>query len=152
MPGQDHLRRTVRLIGVPIHQFVQLQIYFDDMVREMQLIAVGVGDKGAAGRLADLAVYVQHDIAGHRNLIHAEALGAAAEGRTHVDVTLQLLPASVPDAHRLVEVAEALDAQSRSGLLLTAPASPEVIGVLRWIVSEVTDQIEAGRHPTPYPS
>jgi len=150
MTGPDQLRQTVHLLDVPVRDFVQLQVYFDDMVREMQLIAVGVGDRGAAARLADLAVYVQHDIAGHRNVLHAEVLAAQDRGLVTVDLSIDLLPSSVPDAERLVEVAEALDAQSRSGLLLTAPASPVVLDVLRWIVDEVDGQLIDQRAPRPY--
>jgi len=152
MPGQDQLRRPVELRGVPIREFVHLQSYFDDMVREMQLIAVGSSGEGAAVRLADLAIYVQHDIAGHRNLLHADALAAEADGQTHVDLEVHLLPASLPDARRLIEVAEELDQQSRRGLLLTAPASEIVLDVLRWIVEEVEGQLLTSRPPRPFPS
>jgi len=145
-------RRIVHLRGVPIRDFVHLQVYFDDMVREMQLIAVGRSDRGAAGRLADLAVYVQHDIAGHRNILYAEALQAEAAGLDRLDMGVNLLPSSVPDARRLIEVAEELDAQSRNGLLLTAPASDAVLDVLRWIVEEIEGQLMDGRPPRTCPT
>lgn len=152
MASPEEPRRTIHFVGVPISDFVNLQVYFDDMVREMQLIAVGVDDGNAAGRLADLAVYVQHDIAGNRNTLHAQALAAEATGATHVDLTLDLLPVSVTDARRLIGVVTALDAQSRSGQMLTAPASPLVLNVLEWLVEEVERQLGAGLPPRPYAS
>lgn len=147
MSSPDDTRHRVQFLGVPVAEFSDLQVYFDDMVREMQLIAVGHGGEGAAGRLADLAVFVQHDIAGHRNALHARVMEAAARGAVAVDLDLHLHLSSVPDARQLVEVVEALDAQSRSGLLLTAPASEAVIEVLRWIVDEVEGQLGEGRAP-----
>ena len=47
-------RRTVHLLAVPLAVLVELQLYFDDMVRELQLIAVGQADAGED--ISDLVV------------------------------------------------------------------------------------------------
>lgn len=146
----EPVRRTVELQQIPIREFVVLQVYFDDMVRELQLIEVGRSDEGAGQRLADLATFVQHEIAGARNLVHIHALAAEEEGETHFDTGLELLPRSVEDAHRLIDVVEALDEQSRNGVLLTAPAAPVVLDLLRWVVDEIEGQLMYGRSPKPF--
>lgn len=148
MPEDD--RRPVRLLGVPLHDLMVLQSYFDDMVRELQLMAVGRAGKGAGVRLRDLAIYTQHEIARARGDLHEQASAADDAGLTHADLAVGIRPSGVDGARVLIDVLAALDAESRSGRMLTGPADPVVFELLRWIVAEVEAQVVDGREPQPF--
>ncbi len=144
-------RRDVRLLGLPVAEFLGLQVHFDDVVRELQLIEVGRSQGlTTSGALRALAVEVQHDISGDRRRIHEQALAAQASGDDTVDVVIDLGPRAVADVGRLVGLVEEVDAQSRAGNLLTPPAPPRLLDLLRWLADEVAGQLRDGRPPRPY--
>lgn len=145
-------RRDVVLRALPVADFLALQVHFDDMVRELQLIEVG-RSQGLATSVAlrELALEVHHDIAGDRGRLHEQALLARERGATRADVVIDLGPRAVTEVGRLVGLVEEMDAQSRAGHLLAAPAPPPLLALLRWLADEVDGQLRVGRDPRPFP-
>jgi hypothetical protein len=145
-------RRPVHLQAVPLADLVDLLLYFDDMVRELQLIAVGQADDRAAYRLARLAIHHQHEIARARNEIHVQARHWLDQGKERADLVVDLRPSAVAATQALLPLADAFDEASRGGELLTAPCADGCRRVLEWIVAEIGSQLDAGRPPSPFPS
>jgi hypothetical protein len=143
-------RRTVHLLAVPLEMLVELQLYFDDMVRELQLIAVGRADAGAANRLHRLAVHTQHEIARARNDLHVQARAGLDAGEPIADLVVDLRPSAVAASRALIPLVEAFDEASREGSLLAAPCTPEARQLLEWIVAEIEVQLVAGERPRPF--
>ena len=50
----DAGRRVVRLVGLPADLFHELEVHFEDLVRELQIIAVG-GQQGLGILMTDAA-------------------------------------------------------------------------------------------------
>ena len=145
-------RRTVHLLCVPLAVLVELQLYFDDMVRELQLIAVGQADAGAAHRLHRLAVHTQHEIARARNDLHVQARAGLDAGEPVADLVVDLRPSAVAASRALIPLVEAFDEASRDGDLLAAPCTPGARALLEWIVDEIEVQLVVGEAPTPFTS
>jgi hypothetical protein len=144
-------RRPVHLKAVPLDDLIALQLYFDDMVRELQLIAVGAADDRAAYRLHRLAIHTQHEIARARNDLHVQAQVHLREDRHVADLVVDLRPSAIQATQALVPLVDAFDEASRSGTLLTNPCSDGGRRLLEWLVEEVEAQLEADRPPQPYP-
>jgi len=143
-------RRPVRLKAVPLDELVALQLYFDDMVRELQLIAVGAADDRAAYRLHRLAIHTQHEIARARNDLHVQARARLDDGQRVADLVVDVRPSAVQATQALIPLVEAFDEASRNGMLLTAPCSAACRQLLEWMVVEVERQIEADGEPRPF--
>jgi len=145
-------RRTVHLLAVPLEVLVELQLYFDDMVRELQLIAVGQADAGAAHRLHRLAVHTQHEIARARNDLHVQARAGLDAGEPVADLVVDLRPSAVAASRALIPLVDAFDEASRVGELLAAPCTPRARQLLEWIVDEIEVQLVIGETPKPFTS
>ena len=145
-------RRTVHLLAVPLEVIIELQLYFDDMVRELQLIAVGQADAGAAHRLHRLAMHTQHEIARARNDLHVQARAGLDAGEEISDLVVDLRPSGVAASRALLPLVDAFDDASRGGELLAAPCTPKARHLLEWIVDEIELQLVSGNPPRPFTS
>jgi hypothetical protein len=144
-------RQPVHLNAVPLDELMALQLYFDDMVRELQLIAVGAADDRAAYRLHRLAIHTQHEIARARNELHLQAQTHLEQGRHVADLVVDLRPSAVQATQALIPLVDAFDDASRSGTLLTTPCTDGSRKLLMWMVDEVEAQLQTARAPQPYP-
>jgi hypothetical protein len=144
-------RQPVHLNSVPLDELIALQLYFDDMVRELQLIAVGAADDRAAYRLHRLAIHTQHEIARARTELHLQTQAHIDEGRHVADLVIDLRPSAVPATQALIPLVDAFDEASRGGTLLTTPCTDASRRLLSWLVEEVEAQLETHRAPQPYP-
>jgi hypothetical protein len=142
----------VHLLAVPLDAFVSLLGHFDDMVRELQLIAVGANDEGAAPRLHAIAVHTQHEVARARNDLHVQARAALDAQQQVADLEVDLRPSAVAASHSLVPLIDSFDEMSRSGAVLTASCAPAARRVLEWIVEEVDSQLMTDRAPRAFPA
>jgi hypothetical protein len=149
-PPEPPPRREVLLRAVPLEPLVELQLYFDDMVRELQLIEVGRGEAGIADRLHRLAVHTQHEIARARNDLHVQARAGLDAGEVVSDLVVDLRPSAVAASRALIPLVDGFDELSGSGSLLTSPCSAEARQLLEWIVDEIERQLVSGRAPQPY--
>jgi hypothetical protein len=144
--------QVVRLVGVPVAVYRKLEVHLDDVVRELQLIAVGDGQGlGTDSRLRDLALHIDAGLAGQRrDFADQVRVGFEAE-QTHVDVTLTVGPHASYAVRMLRRFMLVADAHAEAGRLLTFPAGPDLLTLLDWIVVEVLGQTENGAEPHPYP-
>jgi hypothetical protein len=119
---------------VPVQSFFALSSHFDDVVRELQLIDLSPApsDEAMTG-LRVTAEQLQATIAAQRTLLHQQALAAHLRGDEHIDLSLDVEATTADVIAALVDLLDAADALSRQGAMLTAPAAPGLIDLLRRI-------------------
>jgi hypothetical protein len=146
-------RRPVELLGASVAAFAATQMWLDDLFQELQLLAIGE-DRGLQmpPELVRLGAQIRALIERPRLILSGQIAAAAADGREVVDLTVELGPLAVPHVARMMLLLDELDEQCRSGVLLTAPRSPDVYASLRWLAREIVGQLEVGRAPRPYAS
>lgn len=127
-------RCQVALTAVPVETFFALQSHFDDIVRELQLIDLSPPPSDdAVTRMRVSAEQLQATVAAQRTLLHQQALAAHLRGDEHIDLLLDVEDSTADVVAGLVGLLDAADALSRRGILLTAPAGPGQIDLLRRI-------------------
>jgi anti-sigma regulatory factor (Ser/Thr protein kinase) len=139
---------TVRLIGMPVQLFARYRTRYDELRRELQLLALGHGDDYPVAReVADIAVQVEQE---RRQADGVSELDQAiAEGRETADLTYQV-PTSAPESmRRLLEALERADEFCRDQRLLALAATPEQRALQRWYLGEFVRQGK-GEAPEPW--
>ena len=132
--------RPIRLLGVPIATMREADIYISDVLRELQLIQLGL-DQGIAvpNRLRQLALDLLPMLTGARDLV-AHAIIDAEDGSV-ADLRIQLEADASDSVVRLMGLVAELQYFARQGSLFVQP-SEEVIGMLEWFVSESIGQLD----------
>ncbi|MBI2709614.1 MAG: hypothetical protein HYX34_07945 [Actinobacteria bacterium] len=140
--------RTVLLLGVPVSRFRSFDMHFDDLVRELQLIAVG-NDQGldTDARLRELARGLETGIANQRRDLTDQLLAAESAGLEEVDVTLRVGPYAAYAVRALALFVRQTDEHARAGRLLLPPTTTDHRHLLAWVVDQVTSQTEDGAPP-----
>ena len=132
--------RPIRLLGVSLVTMREADIYISDVLRELQLIQLGL-DQGIAvpNRLRQLALDLLPMLTWARDLV-AHAVIEAQDGAV-ADLRIQL-PADAGDSVvRLMGLIAELQFFARQGSLFVEP-SDEVLGMLEWFVSESIGQLD----------
>ncbi|MBW3668645.1 MAG: hypothetical protein KY443_05470 [Actinobacteria bacterium] len=145
--------RVVRLLGMPTARFIALHMHVDDLLRELEIIALGASS-GAAEvprEVRDVTRELLGRYAETRQSAWEQAEAAQRRGGETVDLELVLPVDAVEGVQELVELFDRADALSREGVLLTLPASPELVELRRWTADEITRQVQLGAAPTPFP-
>ncbi len=124
------------LSGLPVGLYEVLLEHNEALLREYDLYSLS-GDGGLpAGQVAAAARARQRIIAGFR-----EAVSAAPDGATHVDVTLCISPTDAGDFSHLPAVFAAAEELAQAGRLLTRPALPELRALRAWVFGDVVRQL-----------
>jgi anti-sigma regulatory factor (Ser/Thr protein kinase) len=139
----------LRLLDMPAQVFASFRSWYVEIRRELRLLSLA--DDGAfpvAGELAELTVQVELE---RRRARGVDGLDAAIEaGKSSVDLAYDI-PASAPATMaRLGDLLERADRFCRDQSLLTMPATPQQLQLLRWYVGEFVRQ-GAGQEPLPWP-
>ena len=131
--------RPVRLTGVPLATLREADIYISDVLRELQLIRLGL-DQGIAvpNRLRQLALDLLPMLTWARDLVmHGTLEGEAAE---RADLTIQLPAGTADSVVRLIGLVAELQFFARQGSLFAEPGD-DVLGLLEWFASESIGQL-----------
>jgi anti-sigma regulatory factor (Ser/Thr protein kinase) len=144
--------KTIRFLGVPVGDYLELQAHNDALLRELQLIRIGLrtGGPDAAPmppRLASLIDELEQDFRGRRDSQRDMVADAQARGEATVDMEVNVSPAVLPAARAYVDLLEEADGFCRTGALLTPPPSDRVRRLRRWFVEEMAAQFD-GAAPT----
>jgi histidine kinase-like protein len=144
---------TVRYLGVPVKAFLDLQQYNDALVRELELIGIGLEGPGASSavepeRLVRLVerfgTMFRESSDEYRDLVAA----ADARGETTVDIEVRAARSAVSAARAYVGLLEEAENLCRSGVLLTPPLPAHVSSLRRWFVDQLVAQLD-GAPPLP---
>ncbi|MGA9746562.1 MAG: ATP-binding protein [Nocardioides sp.] len=148
VPG-DAPAIQVRFLGMPAQVFASFRSWYVEIRRELRLLALSRdGDVPVASELGDLTVQVELE---RRHVRGIDRLDAAIDaGKATVDLDYQVPPTSPETMARMGDLLERADAFCRDQSLLTMPATPQQIALMRWYVGEFVRQ-GAGLEPRPWP-
>jgi serine phosphatase RsbU (regulator of sigma subunit)/anti-sigma regulatory factor (Ser/Thr protein kinase) len=145
----------VVLGDVPTDLLLAAKSHVDNLVREFTLVASGARagtTSEVVPHLGALIDAVAHRFARPRDSIKRQALAAAAAGKTHTRLHLELDAESAVAARDYLDALDAVDAYCRAGRLLTLETPPRHRVFRHWYVEELIDQVTAlaaGRTPPP---
>jgi hypothetical protein len=135
----DDLREIV-LEDIPVPAFWRLQRHQDDLLRELAVLDLNLGEASTAGIPADL-VEVVTDLrtryAGARALMLDELAAAAERGEATATVRLTVPVAAAPVIAHTCQAYEAAEELCRAGTLMTTPAPAEVAALRRRLCDEI---------------
>jgi hypothetical protein len=146
--GEPEDRVTVRLLGMPVQVFAHYRIWYEDLRRELRLLALALGDSYPVAReLSDLSLQVEQE---RRQASGVERLDAAvAAGADRADLAYDV-PVSAPATMaRLNELLELADEFCREQRLLTLAPTQQMLDLRAWYLGEFIRQA-AGEEPRPW--
>jgi anti-sigma regulatory factor (Ser/Thr protein kinase) len=141
-------RVTVRLIGMPVQVFAYYRLWYEELRRELRLLALNHGnDYPLAQELSELTVQVEAE---RRQAVGVDRLNAAmAAGKDRVDLEYDVARSSRTTMTRLLELLEEADEFCREQRLLTLEPTRQQIELRRWYLGEFGRQAE-GEEPRPW--
>lgn len=145
--GEPERRVDIRLLGLPVLVFEHYRVWYDELRRELRLLALTHGtDYPLAMELSGLTLRAEQE---QRQTRGREQLAAAATaGLDRVDVELAM-PVSAPGTlARLGELLQEVDVFCAEQRLLTLAATPQQVRLRSWYFGEVERQ---GRGEPPRP-
>lgn len=138
---------TIRLLGMPVQIFARYRTRYDELRRELQLLALGHGDDYPVAReVADIAIRVEQER--RRADGPGELERAITEGRETVDLVYRVPPSAPESMGRLLTALERADEFCRDQRLLALAATPQQAALQRWYLGEFVRQ---GRGEAPQP-
>ena len=147
--GDPAERLTVRLLGMPVQVFAHYRIWYDELRRELRLLALNHGsDYPLAQELSEITLQVEQERRQARGIDRLDA--AIARGDDRVDLVYQVPPSAGTTMGRLQTLLEQVDVFCREQRLLTLEPGPQQIALRSWYLGEFTRQT-AGEAPTPWP-
>lgn len=132
----------VVLTGIPARRFLQLHAYLDALLDELAVIAVPDAPRPSElDHLLPLLDGLTGSFAAARRGTRDLARRARASGETEFDLDVVLPRDAAPLVPLFNRLLDEADAASSHGLLLSSPASPEVVELRRWISAEIEAQL-----------
>ena len=139
---------TVRLLGMPVQVFAYYRIWYDELRRELRLLALNHGaDYPLAQELSEITLQVEQE---RRQASGVDRLDAAiAAGQDRADLEYHVPVSAGATMGRLLGLLEDVDVFCREQRLLTQAANPQQVALREWYLGEFTRQT-AGEAPTPW--
>ena len=140
---------TVRLLGMPVRVFADYRIWYEELRRELRLLALNHGsDYPVAKELSEVTLQVEQE---RRQAVGLDALDrAVAEGRECADLEYVVPPTAPATMTRLRELLEEIDVFCREQRLLTLAPTPQQLELRTWYLGEFGRQ-GVGEEPRPWP-
>lgn len=145
----------VRLLGVPVREWMRLQEHTDALMREYRLI-LQQPEGTVPAELLKLFAEVAAEFP--ESAVPELRMGvktAFEQGMSVADVDAVVTPRQAELIGSLHRLLLEIDRYCREGVLLTLPLEPEISGLRAWVVEEVRRQLdgaEARRFDGPTPA
>lgn len=137
----------VVLPDVPARVFLESQDHQQDLIRELQLIAIGGavddGTERVSQRLARLISGVLNEYESVRTATRDQAVAALNRGEHVVTLRVPVFPGMADALRHWLRLLEEADDLCREGELLLLAPSREVRQLRRWYVEQLTSRLEA---------
>lgn len=150
----DQVLGEVVLLDIPLELRDRAQQHSDELVREMALVALQIGEgegRDLPVRLTQLVAEVQATFGAFSARPDAELDAASARGDATAQIVYHVPVSAGPFTRHLIDILEETDEFCRQGTYLLALASPPDIHAYRiWALREFERQL-AGEAPTPWP-
>jgi anti-sigma regulatory factor (Ser/Thr protein kinase) len=139
---------TVRLLGMPVRVFGHYRLWYEELRRELRLLALNHGDDyPLAQELSEVTIQVEAE---RRQAVGIDRLNAAlVEGRDRVDLEYVVPSSTRKTMTRLMELLEQVDVFCRDQRLLTLAPTQQQLDLRRWYLGEFGRQA-AGEDPLPW--
>ena len=146
---------TIRLLRYPLRHYVRSREHFDELLRELQLVDLGIQ---AGTTHLDLpqrlqALVDQLTTRYRARVDELDALRSAAieRGEVSMDLVYELPVEAKASVEQIAALLEECDEFCRNGShLLTLATPPDMAEFRRWNLDEIRRQIDGGE-PTPWP-
>ena len=137
--------RVIRLDAVPVALVLRSQDHLDELVRELQIIAIGVAtattDEPSPGRLASLVSEALERLDTMRAMTREQVRAAAEAGSETVALEITIPEGAAADIHQLVDLLDEADRLCEEGALLTLASPPEVRAFRREMAEQLVRQL-----------
>jgi anti-sigma regulatory factor (Ser/Thr protein kinase) len=139
---------TVRLLGMPVELFTHLRRHFNELGRELRLLAITNGDRyPLAVQFAETYLQVEFE---RRQVVGLDVLDqAVADRATSVDLTYLAPPTAPTTMTRLSGLLDEVYEKLSGSVLLSVRPPDDLIDLEQWYFGEFVRQ-EAGEAPTPW--
>lgn len=138
--------RSVRVEGVPVDLAVRSQEHMEELVRELQIIAIGIETGSTTdeppARVARLISELLERHAAVRSANREVLREAALGGIGEVALEMELPVAAADDIRQLLLLLDQADRLCEEGALLTLASPPEVREFRRRAAEQLLDQLE----------
>jgi hypothetical protein len=139
---------TVRLLGMPVQVFAHYRIWYDELRRELRLLALNHGsDYPLAEELSEVTLQVEQERRQARGIDRLDA--AIAAGQDRVDLAYEVPASAGATMGRLLELLEDVDVFCREQRLLTLAPAAQQVALREWYLGEFTRQAN-GAAPIPW--
>jgi anti-sigma regulatory factor (Ser/Thr protein kinase) len=139
----------VRLLGMPVRVFAHFRLWYDELRRELRLLAMAHGSEYAvAQELTDLTVQVDRERRQARGVSRLDE--AIRSGDDRVDLVYDCPASAATTMARLSVALTRADAFCREQGLLAASATPQLVQLWTWYLGEFERQAR-GEQPRPWP-
>ncbi len=146
--GEPTNRVTVRLLGMPVQVFAHYRVWYDELRRELRLLALNHGgDYPLAQELTEITLQVEQERRQARGVDRLDT--AVAAGQETVDLEYDVPASAGATMGRLLTLLEQVDVFCREQRLLTLEPNPQQLALRTWYLGEFTRQA-AGEAPTPW--
>lgn len=140
---------TVHLLEVPISEWQRASAHMEAVKREFDIISADLDPTSVPRRL--LTLVEDLDVRFGDLGAEAELRQAAERGEQSVDLVVDVPPEVADAARSLDEMMDEVDRFCQDGeQLLTLATPPELVELRRWMLGELTRQIEEGLPPVPW--
>jgi anti-sigma regulatory factor (Ser/Thr protein kinase) len=145
-PASDRI--PVRLLGMPVRLFGHYRSWYDELRRELRLLALNHGnDYPLAQQLTEITLQVEQE---RRQAIGVDRLDAAiAAGQERVDLQYDVPASAGATMARLLTLLEQVDVFCREQRLLTLEPRPQQVELRGWYLGEFVRQA-SGEAPIPW--
>ena len=147
------MKRTVKLLGVPVDLYFDASRHMGEIVREFALISFG-DRSGVNERVPARLVELVDDLRGPRradtDAIRVQFEDGARAGHATIDIEIPADETAAEITERITELLDAADEFCRSGDLLTLPSSPQIVDWRHWWRDQVVNQVREGLDPVPW--
>lgn len=147
-PTDPALMVTIELLNMPIELFSALRLHFNELGRELRLLAISDPDRyPIAVDFAETFLQVEHE---RRQVLGLAELDAAMDaGKETVDLKYQVPPSTPRSMARIDALLEQVYRSFAEDSLLAVRPSTELMSLQRWYLGEFTRQGN-GHRPLPW--
>jgi len=147
-PADPSTLVTIRLLGMPVELFSHLRLHFNELGRELRLLAISDGDRyPLAIEFAEAYLQVEYE---RRQVIGLDVLDRAiADGLESIDLTYSTPPTAPATMVRIRDLLHRVYDELTGKVLLSVRPPEALIALQRWYFGEFSRQRE-GADPTPW--
>lgn len=142
----------VVFLGLPIDVHRRAEEHQAILLRELAFVSAAEDPDGPFARLQALSKRIDGQFAGFKAQQEQELTAAIEAKADSVDICYEVPHDVVEAVNALATALDEVDELCRSGQLITLVTPPESLAYRRWILGELTRQVNEGAPPQPWSS